>query len=298
MAGDNSITYIDNPVAFYIYNKVDCMRETDLISICKNFYDEDEISCAKDIVYKTYELENEKIIRKGQNKIVSDLQDIIKLIRNKPALLTTKFCVTGCTRLPAVSLEHIDVSTLLSQVSELRMQINKFQNIQQQVDDLSSSVSELRNSNSRVRSPCQKTHQVISTTPSVKEIIDKIEVNNGCPNDRDKLIRDNNLEIVKKSEPKLDLAKESLYPDLSGFSNLSSQALNCSATNDDLEGNFITGEFDSDLEINTGKNQLEGARPSRTIYNRNHSDRPGYSNRTPRRKDSLLSSYPHTCKLF
>ena len=58
MANENSISYIDNPIAFFIYNKVDCMRETDLIPICKNLYDDSEESSAKDLIFKSYDLEN------------------------------------------------------------------------------------------------------------------------------------------------------------------------------------------------------------------------------------------------
>ena len=229
---------------------------------------------------------------------MSDLQDIIRLIRNKPALETTKFCVTACTRLPAVSLEHIDVSALLSQISELRMQINKFQNIQQQVDELSNSIFELKNSGSKIRSPCQNVQKVTSTTPSVKEIINKLEVNNCSLNDKRRLIRGKSLENFNKCESNLDQAKESLYPDLSEFRNNASQSLNCSVANDDYEGNFLIGEVDSELESNTEISQLQNYWPSRTIYSRKRTDHKWQSNRavdrTQHRKDSYIGPFPNS----
>ena len=292
MANENTISYIDDPVAFYLYNKIDCMRETDLISICKNFYTESEVSTAKDLIYETYELENEKIVRKGQNKILSDLQDIIRLIRNKPALINKKFCVTACTRLPAVSLEHIDVGALLSQVSELRMQINKLQNIQRQVDDNSNSISELKGSISNVRSPFKKKYQVKSTTPSVKEIIDKLEDNEGQLNDKGRLNKGNILEDTGKSEGYVEQEKESLYPDLAQFSNIVNQNLNCSVTNDDIKDNFIVGELDSDFDNNVESDQLLKYRPSRTIYNRKRSDQISQSSKKIYERSSNFRSLP------
>ena len=124
-----NINYIDSPLAFFISNKVDCMREVDIILICKDFYDEKEITDAKDLVFKTYKLEDEIIIRKGANKVTSDLQDIIRLVRNKPALDHIKFCITSCTRVPPVALDHIDAAALVKSVSELRLDIIKLKSL-------------------------------------------------------------------------------------------------------------------------------------------------------------------------
>ena len=81
MNGENDLKYIDNSLSLFIFNKVDSLRETDLINLCKSFYDLNEIKTAKDIIYVSYNKMDKKITRKGINKLTLYLQDIVKLIR-------------------------------------------------------------------------------------------------------------------------------------------------------------------------------------------------------------------------
>ena len=108
MSDRDKLNYIDNPLLFFIYNKVDCMKEPDIISLCKNIYDDLEVQIAKNLAFKLYKIEGEKINRKGANKLVSDLQDIIKIIRTKILDENIKLCITSCNKLPSVSLDYID----------------------------------------------------------------------------------------------------------------------------------------------------------------------------------------------
>ena len=70
---ENDFKYIDNSLIFFIFNKVDSLREIDLVNLCKGFYDLNEIEIAKDVIYDSYNKVDEKITRKGINKITSDL---------------------------------------------------------------------------------------------------------------------------------------------------------------------------------------------------------------------------------
>ena len=44
--------YVDDPLAFFIYNKVDCMRDCDIIQICKDFYEETEVIESKNLIFE------------------------------------------------------------------------------------------------------------------------------------------------------------------------------------------------------------------------------------------------------
>ena len=114
------------------------MRETDIINICKNFYDSNEIENSKGLIFQIYGKEEEIINRKGTNKITSDIQDIIKLVRSNLPPENIKLCITACTRLPPVTLDHIDDVTLVKQVVDLRLEIFKCSTLSEQIDNLKS----------------------------------------------------------------------------------------------------------------------------------------------------------------
>ena len=114
------------------------MRETDIINICKNFYDSSEIENSKGLIFQIYGKEEEIINRKGTNKISSDIQEIIKLVRSNLPPENIQFCITACTRLLPVTLDHIDAAALVKQVVDLRLEIIKCSFFSEQIDNLKS----------------------------------------------------------------------------------------------------------------------------------------------------------------
>ena len=120
----SKMKYIDNSILFFIYDKVDCMRDGDISMICKDFYTEDEIVDAKKIVFKVYSCEEDCVMRRGASKITQDIGDI-KIVRTRPSLNDVKFCVTSTRHLPPVALDHNDVSAMLKQMMDLRTEVIK-----------------------------------------------------------------------------------------------------------------------------------------------------------------------------
>lgn len=177
MCRSDSYKYVEDAVIFFIFNKVDCMRETDLINICKEFYEINEIEEAKNLIFEIYGKIEEKISRKGANKSTSDLQDIIKLVRITTPPENIKFCVTTCTRLPPVSLDHIDAGSLLKQVCDLRLQILKLSHLPAQINLLKKELEELklRENTPNIRDNLLTPASGIANTPRVKDIVNKID---------------------------------------------------------------------------------------------------------------------------
>lgn len=168
--------YIDNALLFFLFNKVDCMRETDLLYLCKDFYKTDEIDLAKSIVFELYKKTEEKVNRKGSNKLTSDLQDIIKLIRTNIPPEEIKFCVTSCDRLPPVTLDHIDVSALLKNITDLKLQFYNLSSISEEVKSLKLEIEDIKlwknNENNSHTISSVKTVK----TPNVKDIVKKLDI--------------------------------------------------------------------------------------------------------------------------
>ena len=130
---ENEYKFFDNALVFFVYNKVNCMRELD---ICKTYYDVNEIEVAKKLIFEVYDKTNECMLRKGANKTINDLQDIVKLIRTNSPLGNTKFCVTSYNRLP-----HVDAASLVKQVTELLLEFLKLSSIQEEVSQLKLDIS-------------------------------------------------------------------------------------------------------------------------------------------------------------
>ena len=43
--------YIDNGLLFFLFNKVDCMNQEDLLCVCSDFYSDEEIELAVTILF-------------------------------------------------------------------------------------------------------------------------------------------------------------------------------------------------------------------------------------------------------
>ena len=289
--GEEQIVYIENPTAFFIYNKVDCMRETDIINICKDFYNEEEIIEAKRLVFDEYKSTDKIINRKGNNKIISDLQDIIRLIREKPALTSTKFCVTSCLRLPPVSLDHIDTAALLKQVSDLRTELMILKPLSEEFLQLKTSLDYIKQ-NYISRSELNETSSAITNertnnnlTPSVKDIIKKLDPKSksATPINNKTVVTSNR---VSSNDSENDPFK--LYPDLDAFViDLEKDHENSSAKNTNYHNisnnQFSSKELDTDSDYETylikenGINDSEFNRKSRN-FPRNNTEK--FQNKT------------------
>ena len=124
MSKEESMTYIDNSLIFFIFNKINTLNECDIVSICRKYYNDDEISSSKKLINEIYDKIDENINRKGINKFNSELQDIIKIIKLNDKPTNIKFCITNCNRLPPVGFDNIDITALIDHLSDLRFEVS------------------------------------------------------------------------------------------------------------------------------------------------------------------------------
>ena len=59
--------FIENPVLFFLHDKVDVMKNADILSIAISFYDEEEIRSAKQTLYRIMGCEAEFVDRRGSD---------------------------------------------------------------------------------------------------------------------------------------------------------------------------------------------------------------------------------------
>lgn len=221
MSASDSFCYVDNPLIFFVFNKVDCMREEDIITICTDFYDELEISDAKKFIFECNNRNDELINRKGANKTKSDLQDVIRLIRTGQPKDNVKFCVTSCVRLPSVALQHIDAAALMKIVAELRTEVLLLKPLKDEILDVKNKIKNLelpRNPPNLNEIQDFEIHSLKNSqkfTPSVRERVSIINSSNLINN---KIITDKHKELNNQCELNRDSPEKdpliNIYPDL------------------------------------------------------------------------------------
>ena len=120
MPGDTgpTMTFVENSVLFFLFDKVDVMNHDDLVSLSASFYSETEIKEAKQTLNRLLEREGDSIQTRGDAR-KKNVSDILRLLTTTQSL-PVKFCKTSTLRLPPVSLNHIDVAALMKNFMETR----------------------------------------------------------------------------------------------------------------------------------------------------------------------------------
>ena len=239
------LNYIENALLFFIFNKVDSMRETDLITICKDFYDNDEIDDAKSIVFQVYNKTDDKINRKGNNKTNSDIQDIIRIIRLNTPPDKVKFCVTTCTRLPPVGIDHIDAAALCKQVYELRYEFLKLSSLTNELSELKQEINCLKQVNKQDQDKVSRNSLLKS--PNVREIVENLD-------SQLKLTNDHSDNVTAKSNANVDVVSEPL------------NLISSEAAEDVLNINKNFNSYSNDSHSNTIANETVESENYKKIY--------------------------------
>ncbi|XP_026746571.1 uncharacterized protein LOC113507846 [Trichoplusia ni] len=122
------------------------MDEISLVQICESNFKEADITTAKNIVFEAI---NCRSTRKGDGKNKRLLQDIIKVLKEtEPASLPT-FVAKDLHRLPPVTFDYVDVTSLLKDILVLKQSIHCIQTdyikaselfqLQQEIENIKSS---------------------------------------------------------------------------------------------------------------------------------------------------------------
>ena len=136
---DNSETtrteYIDNGLLFFLFNKVDCMNQEDLLCICSDFYSEEEIELAVSLLFCKYGCPEEQKEYRGAKKRENNLRQMMALMCQKPAPKGVTFCITKCTQVPPITMDHIDMGTVMKLFSSLRAEVKLLSSSNVRIDE-------------------------------------------------------------------------------------------------------------------------------------------------------------------
>jgi len=103
----------------------------DLVKLCCDFYSEDEITAARNIIAVWHKLPK----RKGADKSRSTMEDILKCILN-PVITLPVFYAVDLTRLPPTDVKHCGMSAVIIELQALRNEMKDMKRLQKKDDDL------------------------------------------------------------------------------------------------------------------------------------------------------------------
>lgn len=161
-----SNTLVISELLCFLQCKIDVIDEISLVQICETNFKESEIVTAKSILSEAV---NCRSTRKGDGKGKRLLQDIIKLLKEtEPSLLPT-FVAKDLHRLPPVTFDYIDVTTLLKHILTIKQDIHCIQSDYVKASELFKLQEELQSikSKSHLKDSCEVDSSVaVSTEPA------------------------------------------------------------------------------------------------------------------------------------
>lgn len=123
-------------------NKIDVMDEESVIKLCVNSFSLEEISAAKELLFKSFSTTVRNVSRR-KNKTHKDLEDILCVFKNTDPDITPIFVAKELQKLPPVTFDHIDVTRLLKDIVVLKSELKDLkeldlQKLRTDVDTISS----------------------------------------------------------------------------------------------------------------------------------------------------------------
>jgi len=125
--GDN--TPVRSELLCFVADKCRILPFDDLIKICLDFYKEDEVFAARNIL-DNYGDRLPK--RKSTEKIRATLEDIAKAVLDPERMLPV-FYATDLSRIPSVDLKHCDISVILTELKSLRLELAELRYLREEV---------------------------------------------------------------------------------------------------------------------------------------------------------------------
>lgn len=110
-----------NELLSFVQNKVDILDEESLMKICGTAFSPAEIEEAKKLLFESIKTEK-MTTRKGENKTLRNLEDIINLIKKAPEN-TPIFVAKDLQKLPPITFDHVDVTRLLKDLLILNREV-------------------------------------------------------------------------------------------------------------------------------------------------------------------------------
>lgn len=114
-----------NEVLAFVCNKIDVMDEESICLICASAFTPSEITIAKNLLYESVP-KSKKKIRKKEGKTQREIEDIICLLKDTDPECIPVFVARDLQKLPPVTFDHVDVTSLLKDIIKMKSDIAQF----------------------------------------------------------------------------------------------------------------------------------------------------------------------------
>ena len=147
----------------FITDKRSILPLDSLVKICVDFYDEDEIFSARDLLDPLLSTPLPK--RKSADKLRATVEDTVKALLNSSVDLPTFYAVS-IARLPPVDAKHCDMSAVLMELQGLRREVRDIQKLQDEVFVLRQQLADMVSLRQEVDSLKQLTSCMVQSSVS------------------------------------------------------------------------------------------------------------------------------------
>jgi hypothetical protein len=137
------ITEVCCELLYFVQNKCDVLHVNAIVNICVDFYTDAEIEAARLLLIKVCKKRLIKHKGTDEEKRKRTVQDIVQLCLD-PHVPLPVFYSVKMGRVPPVGIEHIDISSLLLEVSALRAEVRSLTTVRSEVAAISESVKAMR----------------------------------------------------------------------------------------------------------------------------------------------------------
>ncbi len=120
-----------NEVLCFICNKLELLPKEIVVKHCRDFYKADEITLAKDLLFRTVSTDRRKRSHIGHDKLQKDINDIITVFLEMKVPHTVQFVALDLTRLPPLSFDNYDLVKLCKDIETIKTSMDLLQRNQQ-----------------------------------------------------------------------------------------------------------------------------------------------------------------------
>jgi hypothetical protein len=140
---DNNTVAVKCELLYFVMNKCNALHFDAIVNICADFYTVQEVESAR-VLLAEYS-KKRLALHKGTDveKSRRTMKDIVRICLNPDVQLPVFYSV-DMTRVPPVGIEHVDVSSLLQEVSSLRAEVRSLTAVRAEVADIAISVKAMQ----------------------------------------------------------------------------------------------------------------------------------------------------------
>jgi len=166
-SAETSCSWIKSEILCFIADKGCILAFDQLVKICVDFYKEEEILAARQVIDTCNITANISRLpkRQGGNKLRATVEDIVKAVLN-PSLTFPEFHAAKLSRLPPVDILHCDTSAILKELQGLRSEVREIRQLQLEVQELRvklQDVDELKKELTATKSEVAEVRSIVAT---------------------------------------------------------------------------------------------------------------------------------------